>query len=84
MSSKRRWKAIKRADSKWPLGTEGRVFWRDIDEPSVLAIYYIDSGTLGVVDCVPGGYKELNEHINIEDIPSHPEIVYPLKPKRRG
>jgi hypothetical protein len=71
--TKRKWVPVKQADSDWPLGTEGRVFWKDENEPNVLAIYYLYSGSIGAVECAPGGYKDLNDRLKIEDMPGHPE-----------
>jgi len=69
----RKWKAIYRNNVDWPTGVEGKVFWVDENRKSVVAVYYISSKVVGVVDRLPT-WCELSEAITLSGLPYHPEM----------
>ena len=70
----RKWKPILRQNVDWPLGTDGKVFWYDERNSSVIAILYLRTYVLGVVERVHGA-RELDEVIYLADLPKHPEWI---------
>lgn len=70
----RKWKPILQQYVDWPTGTDGKVFWYDEGKPAVLAILYLRTGVLGVVERGQGA-RELDEVIYLADLPKHPEWI---------